>query len=48
MSAVVESNAENLNRVQGGEEFADLDFPASRLETTQEVALQLQGGAVRS
>ena len=46
MSAVVESDAENLNRVQGSQEFGDLRFFAGGLKAAEKVAFQKKGGAV--
>ena len=47
MSAVVESDGENLNRVQGRQEFGDLRFFAGGLKAVEKVAFQKKGGAVR-
>ena len=46
MSAVVESDGENLNRVQGSQEFGDLRFFAGGLKAGEQVTLQKKGGAV--
>ena len=46
MSAVVESDGENLNRVQGRQEFGDLRFFAGGLKAAEKVAFQKKGGAV--
>ena len=48
MSAVVESDGENLNRVQGSQEFGDLRFFAGGLKAAEKVAFQKKGGAVSS
>ena len=46
MSAVVESDGDNLNRVQGSQEFGDLRFFAGGLKAAEKVAFQKKGGAV--
>ena len=46
MSAVVESDGENLNRVQGSQEFGDLRFFAGGLKAVEKVSSQKKGGAV--
>jgi len=46
VSAVVESGAENLNRVQGSQEFGDFRFFAGGLKAAEKVAFQKKGGAV--
>ena len=48
MSAVVEADGENLNRVQGSQELGDLRFFAGGLKAVEKVAFQKKGGAVRS
>ena len=46
MSSVVESDGENLNRVQWSQEFGDLRFFAGGLKAVEKVAFQKKGGAV--
>ena len=46
MPSVVEADGENLNWVQGGEEFGDLRFFAGGLKAAEKVAFQKKGGAV--
>ncbi len=48
MPSVVEADGENLNRVQGSQEFGDLRFFAGGLKAVEKVAFQKKGGAVRS
>ena len=47
MPPVVEANGENLNGVEGRQEFGDLGFFSGGLEAAEQVAFQLKGGAVR-
>ena len=46
MSAVVQADGENLNWVQGSQEFGDLRFFAGGLKAAEKVAFQKKGGAV--
>ncbi len=46
MPSVVEADGENLNRVQGSQEFGDLRFFAGGLKAAEKVAFQKKGGAV--
>ena len=46
MPAVVEADGENLNGVEGSQEFGDLGFFAGGLEAAEQVAFQQKGGAV--
>ena len=46
MPSVVEADGENLNWVQGGEEFGDLRFFSGGLKAVEKVAFQKKGGAV--
>ena len=46
MPSVVEADGENLNRVQGSQEFGDLRFFSGGLKAAEKVAFQKKGGAV--
>ena len=47
MPSVVEADGENLNRVQGSQEFGDLRFFAGGLKAVEKFAFQKKSGAVR-
>ena len=47
MPAVVEADGENLNRVEGSQEFGDFGFFSGGLEAAEQVAFQQKGAAVR-